>query len=230
MTDHKTVYQQEADLYQRLIGREDYLDNLLPEIKRITPLNGKDVVDLGSGTGRLAHLLAPHAKSVHALDLFPHMLGVAAERLRNQQLGKWQVTAGDHRRIPLPNKSADLVLSGWSICYLVVWEGEEWEREVERALLEMQRVLRGGGTMIVIETLGTGNIEPVEKENLKPYFSFLEESGFQRSWIRTDYRFDSREEALELVEFFFGEEMVSEIGNESKPVLPECTGLWWLKL
>ncbi len=230
MTDHKTVYQQEADLYQRLIGREDYLDNLLPEIKRITPLNGKDVVDLGSGTGRLAHLLAPHAKSVHALDLFTHMLGVAAERLRNQQLGKWQVTAGDHRRIPLPNKSADLVLSGWSICYLVVWEGEEWEGEVESALLEMQRVLRGGGTMIVIETLGTGNIEPVEKENLKPYFTFLEESGFQRSWIRTDYRFDSREEALELVEFFFGEEMVSEIGNESKPVLPECTGLWWLKL
>ena len=230
MTDHKTVYQQEADLYQRLIGREDYLDNLLPEIKRITPLNGKDVVDLGSGTGRLAHLLAPHAKAVHALDLFPHMLGVAAERLRNQQLGKWQVTAGDHRRIPLPNKSADLVLSGWSICYLVVWEGEEWEGEVESALLDMQRVLRGGGTMIVIETLGTGNIEPVEKENLKPYFNFLEESGFQRSWIRTDYRFDSREEALELVEFFFGEEMVSEIGNESKPVLPECTGLWWLKL
>ena len=230
MTDHKTVYQQNADLYQHLIGREDYLDNLLPEIKRITPLNGKDVVDLGSGTGRLAHLLAPHAKAVHALDLFPHMLGVAAERLRNQQLGKWQVTAGDHRRIPLPNKSADLVLSGWSICYLVVWEGEEWEGEVESDLLEIKRVLRGGGTMIVIETLGTGNIEPVEKENLKPYFNFLEESGFQRSWIRTDYRFDSREEALELVEFFFGEEMVSEIGNESKPVLPECTGLWWLKL
>ena len=111
----------------------------------------------------------------------------------------------------------------------VVWEGEEWKGEVESALLEMKRVLRGRGTMIIIETLGTGNVEPVEKENLQQYFSFLEERGFQRSWIRTDYRFDSREEALELVEFFFGEEMLSEIGNESKPVLPECTGFWWLK-
>jgi len=54
--------------------------------------------------------------------------------------------------------------------------------------------------------------------------------GFQRSWIRTDYRCDSQEEALELVEFFFGEEMISKIGNGNKPVLPECTGLWWLKL
>jgi len=230
MTDHKIVYQQEADLYQRLIGREDYLGNLLPELKKITPLKGKDVVDLGSGTGRLAHLLAPHVKSVHALDLFTHMLGVAAGRLQNQQLGNWQVTAGDHRQIPLLNKSADLVVSGWSICYLVVWEGEEWKREVESALLEMKRVLRSGGTMIIIETLGTGNIEPVEKDDLKPYFTFLESRGFKRSWIRTDYRFNSREEALELVGFFFGEEMVGEIGNESKPVLPECTGLWWLKI
>ncbi len=230
MIDHKIVYQQEADLYQRLIAREDYQGNLLPELKKIAPLNGKDVVDLGSGTGRLAHLLAPHVKSVHALDLSPHMLGVAAERLQNQQLGNWQVTAGDHRRIPLANESADLIVSGWSICYLVVWEGENWKEEVKEALQEMKRVLRRGGTMIIIETLGTGNTEPVVKDDFKQYFTFLGSRGFQRSWIRTNYRFDSREEALELVEFFFGDEMVSEIGNERKPVLPECTGLWWLKL
>ncbi len=230
MKDHKIVYQQEADLYERLIAREDYQGNLLPELKKITQLNGKDVVDLGSGTGRLAYLLAPHAKSVHALDLSPHMLGVAVGRLRNQQLGNWQVTTGDHRQIPLPNKSADLVVSGWSICYLVVWEGEDWKGEVENALLEMKRVLRSGGTMIIVETLGTGKEHPVESDDLYPYFNFLESRGFQRSWIRTDYRFDSREEALELVEFFFGEEMVREIGNENKPILPECTGLWWLKL
>jgi ubiquinone/menaquinone biosynthesis C-methylase UbiE len=230
MTDHKIIYQQKADLYERLIAREDYQSNLLTELKKITQLNGKDVVDLGSGTGRLAYLLAPHAKSVHALDLSPHMLGVAARRLRNQQLGNWQVTTGDHRQIPLPNKSADLVVSGWSICYLVVWEGEDWKGEVESALLEMKRVLRSGGTMIIVETLGTGKEHPVESDDLYPYFTFLESRGFQRSWIRTDYRFDSREEALELVEFFFGEEMVREIGNENKPILPECTGLWWLKL
>lgn len=94
----------------------------------------------------------------------------------------------------------------------------------------MKRVLRSGGTMIIIETLGTGKEHPVEPEGLNPYFIFLESRGFQRSWIRTDYRFDNREEALELVEFFFGEEMVRKIGNENKPVLPECTGLWWLKL
>ncbi len=131
MADHKMVYQQEAVQYQRLISREDYLDNLLPAIERITPLQGKDLVDLGAGTGRLAHLLAPWVSSVHALDLSPHMLGVAAELLRHQEQKTWQVTAGDHRWIPLADNSADLIVSGWSICYLMVWEGEKWKKEVE---------------------------------------------------------------------------------------------------
>ncbi len=227
MTDHKMVYQQEADQYQRLISREDYLGNLLPAIERITPLQGKDLIDLGAGTGRLAHLLAPWVSSVHALDLSPHMLGVAAELLRHQEQKTWQVTAGDHRWIPLADYSADLIVSGWSICYLMVWEGEKWKKEVEKALQEIKRVLRKGGTLIIIETLGTGNKDPVEIDKLRPYLNFLEDNGFQRTWIRTDYCFINRNEAQELVEFFFGEEMVGKIGDEEQPVLPECTGLWW---
>ena len=229
MTDHKTVYQQEAARYQRLIAREDYQENLLPALKKITHLQGIDILDLGAGTGRLAHLLAPQAGSVHALDLSPHMLEVAAERLRKQQLGHWQVTAGDHRHLPLENNSADLIISGWSFCYLMVWGGEDWKQQVDSALLEMKRVLSKEGTIIIIETLGTGNTQPVEIDKLSHYFDYLIQKGFQRSWIRTDYRFDSRDEALELVQFFFGEDMLEKIGNENNPILPECTGIWWKK-
>ena len=227
MPDHKTVYQQEAVQYQRLVSREDYLGNLLPAIEEIISLPGKDLVDLGAGTGRLALLLAPKVRSVHALDLSPHMLGVAVELLRHQKLKTWQVTAGDHRWIPLADNSADLVVSGWSICYLKGWGGEEWKPEVKKGLLEINRILRRGGTIIIIETLGTGNRDPEELEDLKPYFNFLEENDFKRTWIRTDYCFKNRDEAVELAEFFFGEEMISNIGNEEQPVLPECTGLWW---
>jgi len=228
MPDHKMVYQQKAVQYQELISREDYLGNLLPEIEKIISLQGKDLVDLGTGTGRLAHLLAPWVKSVHALDSSLHMLGAAAELLRYQKLNNWQVTVGDHRWIPLADNSADLIVSGWSICYLMVWEGDKWKKEVEKALQEIKRVLRKGGMLIIIETLGTGNKDPVEIDKLKPYLNFLEDIGFQKSWIRTDYCFINRKEAQELVEFFFGEEMVDKIGNEEQPVLPECTGLWWI--
>ena len=230
MTDHKKIYQQEGAQYQRLIDREDYRGNLLPALENILTLNGEDVLDLGSGTGRLAHLLAPHVRSVHALDRSSHMLGIAAERLRNQGLGNWLVTIGDHRHLPIEDNSADFVISGWSICYLVVWEDRKWKHELESALLEIRRVLRPGGTIILIESLGTGNEQPLEPDKLREYLMFLEHQGFQRSWIRTDYRFDNHKEAQELVNFFFGKEILNKIGKEPQPILPECTGIWWLRL
>ena len=100
MPDHKKVYKQEAQNYQRLIAREDYQENLLPAIREIVDLEFQDVIDLGSGTGRLACLLAPFAKSMFAFDLFPHMLGVAASRLKKQGSRNWLAAASDHRLNP----------------------------------------------------------------------------------------------------------------------------------
>lgn len=50
--------------------------------------------------------------------------------------------------------------SGWSICYMVVWHKETWQAELGKALAEMKRVLRPGGTIIILETLGTGKDKP----------------------------------------------------------------------
>ena len=227
MPDHRKVYKQEAKNYQRLIAREDYQENLLPAILEITDLDHRDVIDLGSGTGRLACLLAPLARSVIAFDLFPHMLGVAASRLKDQGSGNYLAAASDHRHIPLGPGAADLVISGWSFCYLVVWEEQNWETSLEAGLQEISRLLRNGGKSIIIETLGTGVTSPDPPDKLVNYFQYLERAGFQRVWLRTDYKFQNREEAVELVRFFFGEEMLDKIGDELEPVLPECTGIWW---
>ena len=229
MPDHRKVYKQEAQNYQRLVAREDYQENLLPVILEIADLDHQDVIDLGSGTGRLACLLAPIARSVFAFDLFPQMLGVAASQLKDQGSGIFLAAASDHRHVPLDAGSADLVLSGWSFCYLVVWEEQNWETSLEAGLQEINRLLRDDGKIIIIETLGTGGTSPEPPEKLQEYYQYLERAGFQRVWLRTDYQFQDREEALELVQFFFGEDMLDKIGDELEPVLPECTGIWWKK-
>ena len=227
MPDHKKVYETQALNYQRLIAREDYQENLLPAIQEIVDLEGLDVIDLGTGTGRLACLLAPIAKSMLAFDLFPHMLDVAASRLKKQGSKNWLTAASDHRHVPLGGRSAGLVISGWSLCYLVVWEVQNWVASLEAGLHEIDRLLRDEGVIIIIETLGTGVENPEPPEKLLEYFQYLEQNGFQRSWLRTDYQFQNQEEAVELVQFFFGEEMLEKIVNEPQPVLPECTGIWW---
>jgi len=216
MTDHRLVYAQQADRYQQLISREDYQGNLLPALEQILNLEGLDV------------LLAPLVNSVHAFDLSPHMLDVAAGHLRSKGYLNWLVSTADHRWIPRASNSTDLIVSGWSVCYLVVWAEDDWEKDLDLALQEMRRLLREGGTIIIIETLGTGTDKPDAPEKLRDYFSYLERAGFQQSWIRTDYQFQNRDEAVDLVEFFFGQEMLENLIPGEKPVLPECTGIWHL--
>jgi hypothetical protein len=93
----------------------------------------------------------------------------------------------------------------------------------------MERVLRRGGRMILIETLGTGETIPDPEARFREMYDFLEgERKFQPEWIRTDYRFETMEQIREVVVPLFGEGMISRLVPTPEGfVLPECTGLWW---
>jgi len=227
MTDHYAdIYAHYAKEYERLIAREDYTGNLLAALQKITPLYNLDAVDMGAGTGRLARLLAPFARSVRAFDTSAGMLAVARARLAAEGARHWRVAVADHRALPVTSHSADLVISGWSICYTVVWE-RDWQAELGKALGEMQRVARPGGTLVIVETLGTGCETPAPPESMTPYFAYLEAQGFASTWIRTDYRFASVEEARALTMFFFQQDMSGKLISREPVILPECTGIWW---
>jgi hypothetical protein len=104
---------------------------------------------------------------------------------------------------------------------------DDWHAALDAALAELDRVTRPGGTQLLIETLGTGREQPEPPSPaLVRLFGQLEALGFERSWCRTDYRFDSRAEAEALVGFFFGEAMLDQLRPGPRPTLAECTGLW----
>ena len=223
----RKIYQSEGDRYEALISREDYQGNISRAIDEIINVNGLDILDLGAGTGRLTLLLAPRAKSVRAFDASGEMLRVCRDRLVASGLSNWQVDVADHRQLPVQDRSADLVVSGWSVSYLSVWNQENGAMELNNWLDEMKRVLRQNGTIILLESLGTGNEEPIRLEHVESTYQWLDANGFQNKWIRTDYRFESVEEAADLAGFFFGEEMMARVLERQSPILPECTGVWW---
>ncbi len=228
MPDHPEIYRSQAAQYDALVSREDYQNHILPALQQICPLDGLTVVEFGAGTGRLTRLLAPAVRFIHAFDISPHMLEVARKRMNTGGLKNWRTQVSDHRRIPLPDATGDVAISGWSVCYVVVDHPDTWQKEVAKALDEMRRVVRPGGAIILLETLGTGAERPEPPAHLTGYYAYLEGHGFQHTWIRTDYRFENRAEAETLARFFFGEAMLEEIYEEGKDVvLPECTGIWW---
>ena len=226
--DHAEIYRARAADYDRLVAREDCEGRILPALEAIVPLAGLAVAELGAGTGRLTRLVAPRARSVWLFDASAHMLAEAAARLRAAGLANWRAAAADHRRIPLPDGVADLVLSGWSVGYLAVRAPAGWRQAVDRALAEVDRILRPGGTAILLEALGTGVTAPQPLAELAGYYDHLAALGFAHTQVRTDFRFADRAEAEELVPFFFGAEMAAKLVERDGAVtLPEWTGVWW---
>lgn len=228
MPDHSVIYRQQAETYDLLISKQP---SLLPVIRSICPLSGGllDAVDAGAGTGRLAAVLAPHVRSLTATDASETMLQVAARKLEQSGLAHWRCAAADNRQLPLPDRSADLVVSGWSVCYLASRNATDHEANLARVLEEYKRILRPGGTIILFETMGTGTAAPSPPDFLLPYYEALTGIyGFQHRTVRLDYTFDSVEQAVELSRFFFGEELARQVERERWTSLPEYAGVWWL--
>ena len=226
----RKIYESDAERYEALIFREDHLGNIPRALDEIINVEGRDIVDLGAGTGRLTMMLAPRARFINSFDISDHMLDVTRSRLKALGLNNWRVEVADHRSVPLADDSVDLVVSGWSVSYLAVWNPDSWRAELEKWLEEMKRVLRPNSHIVLFESLGTGNESPIRLPHLENYYPWLDEMGFQNKWIRTDYQFESLDEAVVLAGFFFGEELADQVRERGSVSLPECTGVWWKKI
>lgn len=230
MSAEEEIYKTDGDRYEALIAREDYQGNILKALREITSLENRLALDLGAGTGRLTCLLAPIVDRVRAFDISEEMLRVCRQKLAASGLANWQADVADHRSLPVEDASADLAVSGWSVAYLYQWYPKTWRAELESWMSEMRRVLKPDSHIVLFESLGTGNESPVQLQHLKEYYPWLDEAGFQHKWIRTDYKFESIEEAEALSRFFFGDELGNKVRRNNWVILPECTGVWWLKI
>jgi ubiquinone/menaquinone biosynthesis C-methylase UbiE len=231
MVDYHQIYHNQAADYERLVAREDYRGQIGPALAQIWPAGELVIVELGAGTGRLTRLLLPSARLILAMDAARPMLEVAQSLLAANHQAGWQLAQADNRRLPVADSLADMAVAGWSLGHLTGWYGGAWPAEIGRALAEMKRVVRPGGVVAILETLGTGRTTPrPPTPALAAYYAYLEEGhGFQRTWLRTDYRFTSLTEAIELTRFFFGPELADRVAAEGLLILPECTGLWWVR-
>ncbi len=231
MSDFKKIYTTQAEQYDRLIAREDYQGNIISALQKIRPFSQQTIVEFGAGTGRLTCLLAPLVTQIHAFDDSSAMLAVARQKLMAFEQQNWQLQVADNAHIPLPDNCADMTIEGWSFGHLRGWHPDSWQEKLDTNLSEMERLLRPNGTMILLETLGTGYESPHRFPELDELFLHLETTHqFQHTWIRTDYQFASLDEAEQLTRFFFGDELAQQVRQHSWIILPECTGIWWKAL
>jgi ubiquinone/menaquinone biosynthesis C-methylase UbiE len=105
--------------------------------------SGEQVLDVACGTGivalEAARAVAPHGR-VLGTDLSPRMIEAAAQRAQQAHLSNVAFARMDAEALDLPAASFDAVLCALGLMYMP---------QPERALLEMRRVLRPGGRIVV---------------------------------------------------------------------------------
>ncbi len=97
-----------------------------------------DVLDIASGDGVLAELLAPHAHRYVCVDTSARVVAAAGERLR--KLKNVEVREGDMHALPFADASFDLVVLMHALTY---------STRPAQAVAEAARVLRPGGRLLL---------------------------------------------------------------------------------
>lgn len=227
MTDYHRVYREHPLRYEELVAAEDVDGTLSAALGRLCELAGARVAEAGAGTGRITRLLLNAGVAhVAATEIEPAMLEVAKRELASYG-SRWDCQVADARSLPIGNDSADLAIAGWVFGHFRSWMPDCWRDEVGAAVGELERVTRPGGTVVIVETLGTGSEHPSPSRDLAEYYQWLEEvRGFERQTIRTDYLFDSVDDAARITGFFFGEAFAARVREHGWRRVPECTGVW----
>jgi ubiquinone/menaquinone biosynthesis C-methylase UbiE len=189
----------------------------------VTDWSGRDVLDLGCGTGFHLPRFAETARSVLGVEPHPDLVSLAARRTR--RLGNVEVRQGVAQEIPLPDASVDVVHVRWAYFF---------GPGCEPGLAELARVVRRGGTALVIDNDATRStfggwfrrgypgVDPAAVER------FWSTRGWTRVPVDMGWRFASRADLEAVVHIEFAPEVAEQVlaGHKGTEV-DYAVNLWW---
>ncbi len=101
-----------------------------------------DLLDIGTGTGRVLEVMAPRVERALGVDLSREMLAVARVNLERAGARNCAIRQGDMYQLPAPGASFDAV---------VIHQVLHYAERPGRAIAEAARVLRPGGRLVVAD-------------------------------------------------------------------------------
>lgn len=147
-----------AEYFARHAGEWDNLRAMLVPAEQVEAglveaLGGQglgNLLDIGTGTGRIAELLAGQADHLVALDKSPEMLRLARARLQGLPAASVELVQGDFGALPLADGAFDTVIFHQVLHYA---------QEPAYALAEAARVCRTGGRIAIVDLAAHGREE-----------------------------------------------------------------------
>lgn len=196
-------------------------------MREVQDWRGLEVVDVGCGTG--FHLPRFAATAHHVTGVEPHQASrlAAVRRCEAQGLGNVSVLAGSAERLPLPDRSADVVHARFAYFF---------GPGCEAGITECVRVLRSGGVMFVVDNdLRSGTFASwLARSPWPPSHSADEVEGFWRAQgfelvrVPSRWEFASRDDLDAVVRIEFPAALAEELRAEHPGVVVDYHyALYW---
>lgn len=192
-------------------------------LREIGDWAGRDVLDLGCGTGYHLPLWAAEARSVIGVEPHPDLLALA--RRRTRRLDRVEVRQGTAQATGLPDASVDVVQVRWAYFF---------GPGCEPGLAELDRVVRPGGVAVVIDNdaststfgqwfrRGYPDIDPDAVER------FWRARGWSRTPVLTSWEFDSRADLEAVARIELPTRVAEEFcAQHLGTVVDYAVNLWW---
>ncbi|MGA8380941.1 MAG: metalloregulator ArsR/SmtB family transcription factor [Stellaceae bacterium] len=111
-------------------------------IEMIAAADPRDLLDIGTGTGRMLEILAPRVEQALGIDQSREMLSVARVNLERAGLANGRVRRDDMYQLALPDGSFDAV---------VIHQVLHYADRPAAAIAEAARVLRPHGILVIVD-------------------------------------------------------------------------------
>jgi SAM-dependent methyltransferase len=167
-----------------------FLDAHLPEGR---------VLDVGAGDGFVAERLSRAGRTVVALEPDPHMVSTERGLI-------W--ASGVAQDIPFHDDTFEAAYSTWAF-FLPGTDPDV----LSAGLREVERVVRPGGPIIVADNAGGDEFCALSRRPIHGEPSWWTERGFDAHVVRSSFRFDSVEEARDLMRFYFGGAVIDRVSS-----------------
>ncbi|WP_455901682.1 class I SAM-dependent methyltransferase [Rhodococcus gordoniae] len=175
------------EVYEEENRAQDPRGAVYAALRQVADWTGRDVVDVGCGSGFHLPMFAADARTVTGIE--PHPPLVAAARARVRNLPSVTVAEGSAADMPVPDASVDLVHARTAYFF---------GPGCGAGILEAMRVLRPGGALAVVDLDATAHpYGDWMRDDLPHYDSaaverFFDAQGFDLRRIDTQWEFPDR--------------------------------------
>jgi ubiquinone/menaquinone biosynthesis C-methylase UbiE len=217
--DHPETY----ELENTAVDRGQVIEQAMREVLGGKGWAGRDLLDLGCGTGFHLPRWAAEARRVHGVEPHPDLAAVA--RRRTARLANVSVLLGTAQDLPLGPGTVDVVQARWAYFF---------GPGCEPGLRELDRVVRRGGTAFVVDndtsrsTFGSWFRRGYPMVQAARVERFWSTHGWTRRSLDVEWSFATREQLEACVRIEFDEEVATEVlAGHRGTTVDYAVNLWW---